>query len=273
VNPTGRVLVWLVAVSTPWPARASPDESQPGITGQLNASATLLMTGGNVERLVLQSRFSSSVTWSDSVKVATENSYRLGRNRGRLVEDDLLSHNYVRGLPSRRVYPVLFGTAERNFRRSIPLRWQVGASAGWWWTRAADGWLRSSLGLAFEDTRFTVDRFNLRRFDGTPRVREIRVMARLGGLHRIAGRRLEIRHDHRVMLGTLDPGNARLHSVIGVLVPLHGGLSLRSEVDATYESLVIRDDNPFGIPTRTYDWVVSVGLDVRLPRDEPITEE
>ncbi len=256
------MIAWLLLGGV-LPALADP------ITGELEASTTFLMTGGNVERLVSQSRATWALGVHDRFEWAAENSYRFGQNSGRVIENDLLSRHYLRGLPSHRVYPFALASAERNLRRSIDVRAQVGAGMAGWLLDGPGGWVRASLAVVGEHTRYGQERFNLGRYDGDDRVRQIRALGRLGGRHRLADGRLEVRHDHRVMVSAVDPANVALHSLLVLRAPLVGPLSLRGEVDTTYESLVVAGANPFGGPTRTYDWVVTVGIDVVARRRSP----
>lgn len=257
----------LVAASTA--GGQAPAAPAPTPVRELQLSATSLLSGGNLARIVVQGRLAASAAVGEWQGV-TENAYRYGRNGSRVVEDDVLSRNYLRFRPGGAWYGYLLAVVEVNHRRSIERRSQLGAGAAWNLATGDDGdFLRAGLAVVHEATRFQVASFNLPAYDGNATVEEPRALLRFGGRHAVLERRLVLGHDSWYMAGLRRGDAPRAHSLLSLQVPVAEGVSVRGEYDYTYERLTISGVNPLGNPASRDDWVLSFGLGFELGRRAP----
>jgi Protein of unknown function, DUF481 len=226
----------------------------------LHLSATALFSGGNLARVVSQNRLWGSVG-KRRVQFVTENSYRFGKNGSRVVEDDILSRNYLRLFVKKRWYVYALGWFEANYRRSIEGRWQLGGGVAYnFYEKPNRDFLRISLSAVQENARFRVGTYNLPGFEGQENVQEPRAMFRFGGVHSILAKHLVLRHDTWFMAGLKHRENYRWHTLLTLQVPVYHGFSFKADYDYTYENLTIRENNPFGTPSSQDDWVLSFGV-------------
>lgn len=239
--------------------QASPGSRRDSLEYDLHLSATALFSGGNLTRVVTQNRLWGSAG-GRLVQVVTENSYRFGKNGSRVVEDDILSRNYLRFFPKSRWYGYLLGWFEANYRRSIESRWQLGGGTAYNFYQKKRDFLRCGVAFVQENARFRSATFNLEGFDGSQTVREPRVLFRFGGVHSVLGKRLVLRHDTWYMAGLRHSENYRWHTLLSLQVPVYQGFSFKTEYDYTFENLTISQNNPFGAPTSQADWILSFGV-------------
>jgi hypothetical protein len=234
-------------------------QSKDTIDYDLHVSSTFILSGGNLERTVTQNRLWGSVG-NRKWEFVTENSYRYGRNFTRVVENDLLTRNYIRFLPDNKLYGFILATYEDNFRRSIENRWQLGGGGAYNFYKKHRDFLRTSAALVYEEADYKFNTFNLSEYNGNFSIEETRGIIRMGGLHTILQNHLSIRHDTWFMLGFNNTQNYRWHSLIGIQASIYKGLAFKTDFDYTYENLTISNNNPFGFPSSTSDWIVSFGL-------------
>lgn len=225
----------------------------------VHLSATAILSGGNLERTVSQNRLWGSVG-KRHVQFVTENSYRYGRNFTRVVENDMLTRNYIRLFPDNKLYGFVLATYEDNFRRSIENRWQLGGGGAYTFYKKNRDFLRTSVAIVYEEADYKYNTFNLLEYNGNFSVEETRGIMRIGGLHTILKNHLSLRHDTWFMLGFTNTQNYRWHSLIGLQFSIYKGLAFKTDFDYTYENLTISDNNPFGFPSSTNDWILSFGL-------------
>jgi hypothetical protein len=226
----------------------------------LHLSATALFSGGNLARVVTQNRLWGSVG-NRHIQLVSENSYRFGKNGSRVVEDDILSRNYLRFFPKNKCYVYLLGWLEANYRRSIESRWVLGGGTAYnFYQKPNRDFLRVGVAVVQENARFRVNAYNFPAFDGRENVREIRAMFRFGGIHTVLANHLMLRHDTWFMAGLGNTENYRWHTLLTLQIPVYKGFSFKTEYDYTYENLTIREKNPFGTPSSQDDWVLSFGV-------------
>jgi Protein of unknown function, DUF481 len=253
------LLIVLLLLGRCYALKAQDERRKDSIDFDLHLSATVILSGGNLERTVTQNRLWGSVG-NNKLEFVTENSYRYGRNFNRVVENDLLSRNYIRFFPHHKLYGFVLAVYEDNFRRSIENRRQYGAGGAYNFFKNKKDFLRANITLAYEEAVYKIDSFNIAGFNGSKSITETRGIIRFGGHHTILQNHLVLRHDTWWMQGLRNSGNYRWHSLIGMQVPVYKGLAFRTEFDYTYESVTISNKNPFGFPSSKKDWVLSFGL-------------
>jgi hypothetical protein len=233
--------------------------SRDTIRYDLHISATTILSGGNLERTVSQNRLLGSVG-NQHIQFVTENSYRYGRNFTRIVENDMLTRNYIRLLPDNKFYGFILATYEDNFRRSIENRWQVGGGGAYSFYKKNRVFFRTSVAMVYEEADYKHNTFNRSEYNGNFSVKETRGIFRMGGFHTILRNHLSLRHDTWFMLGFNNSQNYRWHSLIGLQLSIYKGFAFKTDFDYTYENLTISDSNPFGFPSSTSDWILSFGI-------------
>lgn len=226
---------------------------------EFHISTTAILSGGNLERVVSQNRLNGTIGFKQ-LEFVTENSYRYGKNFTRVVENDILTREYVRFFPRKKFYAFVLGTYEDNFKRSIKNRWQTGAGFAYNFYKKQRDFLRISVAGVYEQAGYKTDTFNISSYNGQSKIKETRGVVRLGGIHSVLQDHLIIRHDTWFMLGLRNSSNYRWHSLIGLQVPIYKGLAFKTDYDYSYESVTVNDKNPFGFPSSTFDWVLTFGL-------------
>jgi Protein of unknown function, DUF481 len=225
----------------------------------LHVASTFILSGGNLERSVTQNRLWGSVG-NSKIELVTENSYRYGRNFTRVVENDLLTRNYIRFFPHNKLYGFVLGTYEDNFRRSIENRWQLGGGGAYNFYQKKRDFLRMSIAMVYDESKYKTDVFNITDYNGSENINETRGIIRFGGIQTILKNHLVLRHDTWVMLGLANSQNYRWHSLIGLQIPIYKGLAMKTDFDYSYESVTVGSNNPFGYPSSTSDWIFSFGF-------------
>ncbi len=232
---------------------------------EMHLSSTLILSAGNLKRVVTQNRLTGNVG-NKLVQFVTENSYRYSKNFNRVVENDMLTRNYVRFLPNHNMYSLIIGSYENNFRRSIKYRWQLGGGGAYSFYKKKKDFLRTSLAIVYEQAKYKTDTFNIAGFNGNPVIKETRLVLRFGGIHNILDNHVTLRHDTWFMEGLQNSKNYRWHSIVGLQIPIYNGLAFKTDYEYTYESITVSNKNPFGYASNTYDWVLSFGLSYDIRR-------
>lgn len=253
------ILLFCWAISYSLSALAQQSPKKDSVQFDLHLSSTVILSGGNLQRTVTQNRLNGTLG-SKHFQFVTENSYRFGRNFTRVVENDILSRNYIRFFSNQKLYAFVLGTYEDNFKRSIENRWQIGSGAAYNFYQKKSDFFRMSLAVLYEEATYKTDTFNIPIYNGQKKIKETRAILRLGGIHSIFQNHLIIRHDTWFMKGLGNNSNYRWHSLVGFQVPLYKGLAFKTDYDYTYENVTISNKNPFGYTSSRYDWVLSFGL-------------
>jgi hypothetical protein len=254
-----QISILICAIALYSNAMAQQLQKKDSIGYEVHVSSTAILSGGNLERVVSQNRLTGNIG-NKKMQFVTENSYRYGRNFTRVVENDVLTRNYIRFSPETKLYGFVLGTYEDNFRRSIEKRWQFGGGGAYNFYKKRKDFLRASLALVYEQARYKTDTFNIADFNGTSKINETRGVFRFGGVHPILENHLILKHDTWFMPGFRNSKNYRWHSLIGLQVPVYKGLAFKTDYEYTYESVTISKRNPFGYPSSTIDWILSFGL-------------
>jgi hypothetical protein len=111
-------------------------------------------SGGNIERLLVRADIQVKhvdTTWG----FVTYHNYMYGNWGKMTTENDYLSRNFLYLLPKRRLYPYMMVWLERNFRRRIDYRYQVGPGVTGVLLRKPKVLLKLSTTATYEATDFT----------------------------------------------------------------------------------------------------------------------
>jgi len=185
----------------------------------------------------------------------TTNTYQYGTIFKNKTEDDLISRNFVYLYPKRRWYPYQMTWLERNWRRRIEHRYQIGLGGTWVAIRQSEHILKLSLTGTYESTNFRGDRFANYPDSQTNTINTWRATARVFGYNVIGKSNLRLRYEAWVQPSLEDVDNFRYHLEGVVSLPLGVRFSLQSAVNHTFERIVLE-----GVRQRDLIWTFGLSF-------------
>ena len=220
---------------------------------QLQGAGSWLL--GNVERLL--------ITGNGTLKHVHPQwgfyhhlSYQYGTIRRVQTEDDLISRNFFYFRPKARWYPYQMTWLERNRRRKIDFRYQIGLGGSWVAVRQPSHLLKLSLTASVERSAFQGQAFSISSYDQSNTVDTWRATLRIFGQHRLP-QSLQLQYECWVQPSLLAAENYRYHADLKLSLPLGEHLSLSSVIQHTYENVVLVD-------VQKADLYWTFGLDARF---------
>lgn len=168
------------------------------------------------------------------------NTYQFGTFGGRRTEDDLISRNFLYLFPKRRWYPYQMTWLERNLRRRIDFRYQVGIGATVVAVRQAQHLLKLSATGTYEETLFNGTAFTDFDNGGSDRIGTWRLTGRIFGWSRLGKDGLLLRYEYWIQPSLEERKNFRYHLEASLSLPLGRRLSLRTAVNYSHESIVLQ---------------------------------
>ncbi len=202
------------------------------------ATSGMLITG-NVERFLWTStgelRHVSPV-WG----FITANTYQYGTIFKNKTEDDIISRNFVYLYPKRRWYPYQMTWLERNWRRRIDHRYQIGVGGTWVAIRQSRHVLKLSLTGTYESTNFRGDQFENYPDGLTNTINTWRATVRVFGYNAIGKANLRLRYEAWVQPSLEDADNFRYHLEGNISLPLGKRFSLQTNINHSFENIVLK---------------------------------
>lgn len=222
----------------------------------LSSTGTLLT--GNIERFLWNNRFvvkHVQPRWG----FIQDLQYRYGtifRNR---TEDDIFSRTFFYYDQNRRFYPYQMTWLERNLRRRIDSRWQLGLGATWRAVNRNGQLLKWSLMYSFEDTNYPTDEFApVPPDDPGFELRTTRLTTRVFGRHQFRAGRWSLYYEAWFQQSLRQGDNFRYHYDVSLSTRLVGSLSLNALLQVDHERIV-----PAGV--KQDDLSLLFGLRYALP--------
>ncbi|MFN7120270.1 MAG: DUF481 domain-containing protein, partial [Saprospiraceae bacterium] len=164
-------------------------------------------------------------------------------------EDDIISRNFIYLYPKKRVYPYQMSWLERNWRRKIDFRYQVGLGGTWVVIRQNKQLLKLSLTGTYESTDFRAKNFENYADTSSNKINTWRATLRVFGNHINKNNTLRLRYEIWLQPSLENPDNFRYHAESALSVPLTKQLSLQTAVNYSFENIVIK-----GIRQRDLIW-------------------
>ena len=204
-----------------------------GLTGNLYLSK------GNVDRLLL--RTDASVKHlGEGWGFASEQTYQYGTFGPLRTENDVFSRNFAYLKPQKRVYPYLMVWLERNLRKQINFRYQIGPGISADIVKQSNYLLKVSLTATWEHSRFAGNDFVNADPQASPDIATPRLTPRLFGEHRMFAGRLLLQHETWFQQSLRFRANRRFHQVLVWQLPLGKVFAFRSRLDYMYEHVGLR---------------------------------
>lgn len=217
------------------------------------ATSGMLITG-NVERFLWTStgelRHVQPV-WG----FITTNTYQYGTIFNNKTEDDIISKNFIYLHPKKRWYPYQMTWLERNWRRKIDHRYQIGLGSTWIAIRKSKHILKLSLTGTYESTNFRGDQFENYPDGETNTINTWRATMRIFGNNVIGKSNLRLRYEAWVQPSVEDADNFRYHLEGVVSLPVGARFSLQSAVNHSFEHVVLE-----GVRQRDLIWTFGVSF-------------
>lgn len=185
----------------------------------------------------------------------TTNTYQYGTIFNNKTEDDLISKNFVYLFPKKRWYPYQMNWLERNWRRRIEHRYQVGLGGTWVAICQSKHLLKLSLTGTYESTNFRGDVFENYPDGETNTINTWRATVRIFGSNVVGKSNLRLRYEAWVQPSLEDADNFRYHLEGVVSLPLSKRFSLLTNVNYSFENIVLE-----GVKQRDLIWTFGLSF-------------
>ncbi|WP_187261270.1 DUF481 domain-containing protein [Pontibacter beigongshangensis] len=182
---------------------------------------------GNVDRSLMVLR-TEAVFGGPAVFIATNPRFAYGRQNKMLAERELYTDLNVEVLKQNKVYGFAMATLEQSNLRRIDLRQLAGAGVGFRLLKNDRHDLTFTNALIHESTNFRE----------RPTIVTQRNSARLRGRHSFQNKRVRLSHTTFFLPSLGDFSNLRWNTIISVELPLNRWVTIRSNFENTYESIV-----------------------------------
>ena len=182
---------------------------------------------GNVDRSLVVLR-TEAVFGGPAISIATNPRFAYGRQNQLLAEREWYTDLNVEVLKQNKIYGFAMATLERSNLRRIDLRQLAGAGLGFRLLRNDRHDLTFTNAIIHESTNFRE----------RPTIITQRNSARLRGKHSFQNKRVRLSHTTFFLPSLDDFSNLRWNTIISVELPLTRWVTIRSNFENTYESIV-----------------------------------
>ncbi|MCA0153321.1 DUF481 domain-containing protein [Winogradskyella vincentii] len=228
----------------------------------LSVKADLSLTGfmqaGNVETVIF--RASSNVSFKPWEKglFETKNSYVYQEFGKEKADEDILSLNFLRFTPERKISPLVLAFVSTNFRREIDLRYLFGAGATFQIFKKEKNFLKFALTCEYENTDFKKSTFNQMEYNGNNSIDALRGTLWVQGEYHLFKKKVIVKHESFFQPSLEESDNYRWRADVSLEFPLWKFLNFKINYLDTFESVVIQgqkqDDSvlTFGFKLKNY---------------------
>ncbi|TXK49227.1 DUF481 domain-containing protein [Pontibacter qinzhouensis] len=182
---------------------------------------------GNVDRSLVVLR-TEAVFGGPAITITTNPRFAYGRQNQLLAEREWYTDMNIEVLKQNKIYGFAMGTLERSNLRRIDLRQLAGAGVGFKLLKNERHELSFTNAIIHESTNFRE----------RPTIVTQRNSARLRGKHSFQNKRIRLSHTTFFLPSLEDFSNLRWNTIISVELPLTRWVTIRSNFENTYESIV-----------------------------------
>ncbi|MEO1260198.1 MAG: DUF481 domain-containing protein [Bacteroidota bacterium] len=207
---------------------------------QYVVSATGTLSAGNVERFLLITKGELKHR-AEQFGMITSNTYRAGTIRGKKTEDDIISKNYFYLHPDRRIYPYQLTWLERNWRRKIDFRYQVGLGASFVPLKQVDQLIKVSMTAIMEETWFRNNNFQQEPVTDAARIRSWRGRVRLFGRHELFDERARLHYECWVQQSPFKRYDYRYYCESTLRIPVIKKFAFNISLNYLYENIALEE--------------------------------
>lgn len=206
---------------------------------QMRAATTGMWQSGNVEMLVVRSRFDVvAAPGQGNWAFKSQNNHLYQEFFRRKADDDFSSRNFLYYRPQARVYPFAMAFFSTNYRRKVELRHFAGLGLTWHCIRAKGQSVKLSLSGLYEQGRHSDSNYNLARYNGNPNIDLWRGTIYLAGQHTLK-KGLRLFYDAYYQPAIDESANYRGLFDIGIDLQLWKGLQANVMYLFTHENVVV----------------------------------
>ena len=228
----------------------------------IKVKADLSLTGfiqaGNVETVIFRATSNVSFKPWDKGLFETKNSYVYQEFGKEKADEDILSLNFLRFTPERKISPLVLGFISTNFRREIDLRYLFGAGATFQIFKKDKNSLKFALTCEYENTDFKKSTFNRSEYDGNNSIDALRGTLWVQGEYHLFKKKLIVKHESFFQPSLEESNNYRWRADVSLEFPVWKFLNFKINYLDTFESVVIQDQKQddsvltFGFTLKNY---------------------
>ncbi len=205
---------------------------------QYRLSATGSLLTGNVERVLLIGGGELAHV-QKTLGFKTSNTHQYGTIRKKQTESDLISRNFLYLFPKAKLYPYLMAWLEKNLRKKIAFRHQLGFGASYTLAPSSTHRMKASLTLSRESTDFAGKISPNASLDSGETITTCRATLRFIGRHGLLENKLGIAYEVWYQPSLQERKNHRHHLDGALQWPVSKTIALQAAANHTYESVVL----------------------------------
>jgi Protein of unknown function, DUF481 len=229
-------LYCILAVFVVWPLSMKAQLTDTA-TYQYRISAAGNLALGNVQRFIFNGEAMFArvhKTWG----LSTRNLFFYFDNRKMRLDNDLASRNFFYRYPKKRLYPFLMVWYEKNFRRKIDYRYQLGVGGSYALVLKPAATAKVSLTFTREETAFFNNNFKDNAAINNRKDAIFRYTARLTGTKLFTESKLKIGYEAWGQFGIAGKAYPRIYSELNIDFPIVKKLNFRTSAIYGYEERI-----------------------------------
>ena len=228
-----------------------------------NLMASLSLTGfyqgGNVQTFIFRAKGDLEFDVWPNGKYKTENSYIYQAFDKEKADEDILSLNFLRFNPNRKIYPFVLGFLSTNYRRAIDLRFLVGGGLTFQIVRSSESQLKLSLSSEYEHTKFSRTSFNYIEYNNQSSINTFRATVWIKGKYQMFKNKLVFSHESYFQPSLEHANNFRWQIDMSIEIPVIKYLDFKINYRYAYENIVIVDQ-------KKYDDFLTFGFTIKTTK-------
>lgn len=207
---------------------------------QYNLSTTGTLSKGNVERFLVITKGELKHR-SAQFGMITSNTYRAGTIRGAKTEDDIISKNYFYLRPDQQIYPYQLTWLERNWRRRIDFRYQLGLGVSFVPVKQEGQLFKISLTAIHERTYFRDSNFRHAPEAESSRIDSWRGRVRVFGRHDLFDEKVQWHYEFWAQQSPFKRYDRRYYFESSLEIPLVKNFALELALNYLWENIALEE--------------------------------